>query len=129
MLWAPRLRRRIRSWCCLLSRMRFSIPRCTATTVRLHFLVRAATSLVVIDVIARAGDLGVAIKGMVDDFQVASKSNQKISTIADMQRFVENYPEFRAKSGNVSKHVTLLGELSRLIDERHLMQVSQVEQV
>ena len=82
-----------------------------------------------IDVIARAGDLGVAIKGMVDDFQVASKSNQKISTIADMQRFVENYPEFRAKSGNVSKHVTLMGELSRLIDERHLMQVSQVEQV
>ena len=66
---------------------------------------------------------------MVDEFQVASKSNQKISTIADMQRFVENYPEFRAKSGNVSKHVTLMGELSRLIDERHLMQVSQVEQV
>jgi hypothetical protein len=79
--------------------------------------------------IAHAGDLGVAIKGMVDEFQVASKSNQKISTIADMQRFVENYPEFRAKSGNVSKHVTLMGELSRLIDERHLMQVSQVEQV
>ena len=78
---------------------------------------------------ARSGDLGVAIKGMVDEFQVASKSNQKISTIADMQRFVENYPEFRAKSGNVSKHVTLMGELSRLIDERHLMQVSQVEQV
>ena len=76
----------------------------------------------------RTGDLGVAIKGMVDDFQVASKSNQKISTIADMQRFVENYPEFRAKSGNVSKHVTLMGELSRLIDERHLMQVSLVEQ-
>jgi hypothetical protein len=25
--------------------------------------------------------------------------------------------------------VTLMGELSRLIDERHLMQVSQVEQV
>ena len=69
-----------------------------------------------------------AIKGMVDEFQAASKSNQKIQTIADMQRFVENYPEFRAKSGNVSKHVTLMGEMSRLIDERHLMKVSQVEQ-
>jgi len=80
------------------------------------------------DACARAGDLGVAIKGMVDEFQAASKSNQKIATIADMQRFVENYPEFRAKSGNVSKHVTLMGEMSRLIDERHLMQVSQVEQ-
>lgn len=76
-----------------------------------------------------AGDLGVAIKGMVDEFQAASKSNQNIQTIADMQRFVENYPEFRAKSGNVSKHVTLMGEMSRVIDERHLMKVSQLEQV
>lgn len=76
-----------------------------------------------------AGDLGVAIKSMVDEFQAASKSNQNIQSIADMQRFIENYPEFRAKSGNVSKHVTIMGELGRLIDERHLMQVSQVEQV
>ena len=75
------------------------------------------------------GDLGVAIKSMVDEFQAASKSNQNIQSIADMQRFIENYPEFRAKSGNVSKHVTIMGELGRLIDERHLMQVSQVEQV
>lgn len=65
---------------------------------------------------------------MVDEFQAASKSNQNIQSIADMQRFIENYPEFRAKSGNVSKHVTIMGELGRVIDERHLMQVSQVEQ-
>jgi hypothetical protein len=70
----------------------------------------------------------VAIKGMVDEFQTVSKSNQNIQSIADMQRFVENYPEFRAKSGNVSKHVTLMGEMSRAIDERRLMQVSQIEQ-
>ena len=75
------------------------------------------------------GDLGVAIKAMVDEFQSASKSNQNIQSIADMQRFIENYPEFRAKSGNVSKHVTLMGEMGRLIEERHLLQVSQVEQV
>ena len=75
-----------------------------------------------------AGDLGVSIKSMVDEFQAASKSNQNIQSIADMQRFIENYPEFRAKSGNVSKHVTLMGEMGRLVDERHLMQVSQVEQ-
>jgi vacuolar protein sorting-associated protein 45 len=78
--------------------------------------------------IFHTGDLGVAIKGMVDDFQSASKSNQNIQSIADMQRFIENYPEFRAKSGNVSKHVTLMGEMGRIIDERHLLQVSQVEQ-
>ena len=60
--------------------------------------------------------------------QVLTKSTQNISSIADMQRFVESYPEFRARSGNVSKHVTLMGELSRLVDERRLMGVSQLEQ-
>jgi hypothetical protein len=45
-----------------------------------------------------------------------------------MARFVENYPEFRKKSGNVSKHVSLMSELSRIVDERLLMSVSQVEQ-
>ena len=65
---------------------------------------------------------------MVDEFQLSSKSNQNIQSIADMQRFLENYPEFRAKSGNVSKHVTLMSELGRIIDERRLMQVSHLEQ-
>lgn len=46
----------------------------------------------------------------------------------DMARFVENYPEFRKKSGNVSKHVSLMSELSRIVDERILMSVSQIEQ-
>ncbi|KAK3260768.1 vacuolar protein sorting-associated protein 45 [Cymbomonas tetramitiformis] len=77
---------------------------------------------------ANYGDLGLAVKAMVDEFQLTSKSNQNISSIEDMQRFVENYPEFRAKSGNVSKHVAVLSELNRLIDARQLMQVSCTEQ-
>jgi vacuolar protein sorting-associated protein 45 len=45
-----------------------------------------------------------------------------------MQRFVENYPEFRSRSGQVSKHVTLLSELNRMIDKRRLMTASMHEQ-
>lgn len=41
---------------------------------------------------------------------------------------LENYPEFRHVSLTVGKHVTIMGELSRVIDERRLMKVSQVEQ-
>mmetsp|Transcript_16400 Transcript_16400/g.55827 ORF Transcript_16400/g.55827 Transcript_16400/m.55827 type:complete len:570 (+) Transcript_16400:155-1864(+) len=74
------------------------------------------------------GDLGANIKRMVDEFQDASASNRNIESIEDMQRFVESYPEFRAKQGNVSKHVALVGELSKLVGARKLMQVSQVEQ-
>ena len=74
------------------------------------------------------GDLGIAVKSLVDGFQQISKSNQNIQSIEDMQKFVESYPEFRSKQGNVSKHVSLMSELSRLIDHRQLMAVSELEQ-
>lgn len=45
-----------------------------------------------------------------------------------MVKFVENYPEYRNQHGNVSKHVTMMTELSRIVDERQLMAVSQTEQ-
>ncbi|XP_035771906.1 vacuolar protein sorting-associated protein 45 [Neolamprologus brichardi] len=36
--------------------------------------------------------------------------------------FVDNYPQFKKMSGTVSKHVTVVGELSRLVSERQLME-------
>ncbi|CAM6095667.1 unnamed protein product [Calypogeia fissa] len=74
------------------------------------------------------GDLGANIKKMVDDFQSKSKNHQNIQSLEDMVKFVENYPEYRKQQGGVSKHVTLMTEMSRIVDERQLMSVSQVEQ-
>ncbi|XP_028554735.1 vacuolar protein sorting-associated protein 45 homolog isoform X1 [Dendrobium catenatum] len=74
------------------------------------------------------GDLGLNIKQMVDDFQQIAKSNQNIQTIDDMAKFVNNYPEYRKMHGNVSKHVTMVTEMSRIVEERKLMLVSQTEQ-
>ena len=45
-----------------------------------------------------------------------------------MKRFVEDYPEFRKLSGNVSKHVTLVGELSRRVGADGLLDASELEQ-
>jgi hypothetical protein len=45
-----------------------------------------------------------------------------------MKRFVEEYPEFRKLGGNVSKHVALVGELSRLVGRDKLLDVGEVEQ-
>jgi hypothetical protein len=45
-----------------------------------------------------------------------------------MKRFVEEYPEFRKLGGNVSKHVALVGELSRLVSRDKLLEVGEVEQ-
>jgi len=46
----------------------------------------------------------------------------------DMTKFVDNYPEYRKWHGNVTKYVTLLTEMSKIVDERKLMLVSQTEQ-
>ncbi|EEF36232.1 vacuolar protein sorting-associated, putative [Ricinus communis] len=74
------------------------------------------------------GDIGMNIKRMVDDFQQVAKSNQNIQTIEDMAKFVDNYPEYRKMHGNVSKHVTLVTEMSKIVEERRLMLVSETEQ-
>lgn len=74
------------------------------------------------------GDLGATIKQYVDEYQSKTKSNMNIESIADMKRFVEEYPEFRKLSGNVSKHVALVSELSRRVSSEHLLEISEQEQ-
>jgi len=74
------------------------------------------------------GDLGANIKSYVEEYQAKTKSSINIESIADMKRFVEEYPEFRKLSGNVSKHVALVSELSRLVEKENLLEVSELEQ-
>uniref|UniRef100_A0A3Q3JS24 Vacuolar protein sorting-associated protein 45 n=1 Tax=Monopterus albus TaxID=43700 RepID=A0A3Q3JS24_MONAL len=75
------------------------------------------------------GEIGTNIKNLMEDFQKKRpKGQQKLESIGDMKAFVDNYPQFKKMSGTVSKHVTVVGELSRLVSERQLMEVSEVEQ-
>ncbi|KAL8861379.1 MAG: hypothetical protein Q9178_002252 [Gyalolechia marmorata] len=74
------------------------------------------------------GDLGGNIKDYVAQYQSKTQSTAAIESIADMKRFVEDYPEFRKLSGNVSKHVTLVGELSRRVSAHGLLDTSELEQ-
>lgn len=76
------------------------------------------------------GDLGTALKDYVQNYQSKSQATSptNIQSIADMKRFVEEYPEFRKLGGNVSKHVALVGELSRLVGRDKLLDVGEVEQ-
>ncbi|KAK4800304.1 hypothetical protein SAY86_020791 [Trapa natans] len=73
------------------------------------------------------GDIGLNIKRMVDEFQQLARSNQNIQTIEDMAKFADNYPEYKKMHGNVSKHVTSVTEMSRIVEERKLMMVSETE--
>ena len=45
-----------------------------------------------------------------------------------LQAFVENYPQFKKMSGTVAKHVTVIGELSRLVSVQNLLEISECEQ-
>mmetsp|Transcript_11388 Transcript_11388/g.47422 ORF Transcript_11388/g.47422 Transcript_11388/m.47422 type:complete len:429 (+) Transcript_11388:637-1923(+) len=74
------------------------------------------------------GELGDNVKHLVDSFQVQHRSTDRLDTIDDMMKFVENYPEFKKTSHNVSKHVTLLSELSKVVDRNRLLDVSELEQ-
>jgi len=74
------------------------------------------------------GDLGQNAKEYVAQFASKQQGNTKLDSIDDMKRFIEDYPEFRKLSGNVTKHVTLVGELSRRVGEDSLLDVSELEQ-
>ncbi|TIA79440.1 hypothetical protein E3P98_03289 [Wallemia ichthyophaga] len=80
---------------------------------------------------ANFGDLGANVKQYVSDYQAKIGGNdsvKNIETISDMKKFVESYPEMKKLGNNVSKHVTLIGELSKLVDDKKLLQVSELEQ-
>ena len=70
------------------------------------------------------------MKEYVQSYQARSAAHapNAINSISDMKRFVEEYPEFRKLGGNVSKHVALVGELSRLVERDKLLVVGEVEQ-
>lgn len=78
------------------------------------------------------GELGINLKKLVDAFQSHSQSNAGsgagLASIEDMMRFVGSYPEFRKTASNVSKHVAISSELSRLVETQDLLAVSQLEQ-
>ena len=74
------------------------------------------------------GDLGSAVKSLLDAYQEKAKMNDSISSIEDMQAFMERYPAFRSHGIVAAKHVAIMGELARLTDVCQLLDISQLEQ-
>lgn len=74
------------------------------------------------------GEIGTHIKELVDAFQSEKKKHEKIESIKDMKGFLDNYPQFREMSGKVSKHVSVLAELQRIVSANDLMTCSELEQ-
>uniref|UniRef100_A0A1I7ZMW8 Vacuolar protein sorting-associated protein 45 n=1 Tax=Steinernema glaseri TaxID=37863 RepID=A0A1I7ZMW8_9BILA len=74
------------------------------------------------------GELGQNIKELMNEYQTRAQTHQKLESISDMKHFVEQYPQFKKMSGAVSKHMTMLCELNRLVSKLNLLEVSELEQ-
>uniref|UniRef100_A0A183CMY8 Vacuolar protein sorting-associated protein 45 n=1 Tax=Globodera pallida TaxID=36090 RepID=A0A183CMY8_GLOPA len=74
------------------------------------------------------GDIGQNIKGLMNEYQRKAQTHQQLESIADMKKFVEQYPQFKKISGTVAKHVQLVGELSRMVTDCNLLEISELEQ-
>jgi vacuolar protein sorting-associated protein 45 len=77
---------------------------------------------------ANFGEIGQTIKSLVQKFQETTKGHSKLDSIGDIKDFVASYPEFKKMSGTVSKHVALVGELSKEVRINGLLEVSEFEQ-
>uniref|UniRef100_A0A915JBC1 Vacuolar protein sorting-associated protein 45 n=1 Tax=Romanomermis culicivorax TaxID=13658 RepID=A0A915JBC1_ROMCU len=73
-------------------------------------------------------EIGQSIKDLMEKFQAQTQTHKKLESIADLKSFVDQYPQFKKMSGAVAKHVTLVAELSRLVAERNLLEISEIEQ-
>ncbi|GFR51106.1 hypothetical protein Agub_g13436, partial [Astrephomene gubernaculifera] len=74
------------------------------------------------------GEVGASVKALVEQFQSASTKHSRVESLEDMRRFVLEHADFQKLQGNVSKHVNLMTQLSEVVSERNLMEVSMAEQ-
>jgi len=74
------------------------------------------------------GEVGDNVTRLVDNFKKTSQFHQNVDNAEELLKFAENFPEFRKNSHIVSKHVTLMGELSRRVNQDMLFDVSRCEQ-
>jgi vacuolar protein sorting-associated protein 45 len=74
------------------------------------------------------GDLGSSIKTLVEEFQKTHHSQLKLTSIEEMKKFIENYPDFKKVGGNVSRHVSLVSELSKRVEGGRLLELGELEQ-
>ena len=78
---------------------------------------------------ANFGDVGMAVKTLVDDAVSAEgRGARDFQSLDDMSSFVENLPEMTHQQGITARHVALMTELSHGAERRQLMKLSSLEQ-
>ena len=73
------------------------------------------------------GEVAEDIHALVQKFLNNKKSQAQFKSIEDMQRVIENFPEFKKSERNTTKHFNILEEVRRTVDARQLYKISEVE--
>jgi len=73
------------------------------------------------------GEVAEDIHNLVQEFLTNKQSQAQFTSIEDMQRIIDNFPEFKKSERNTSKHFHILEELRKIVDGRNLYEVSEVE--
>ncbi|EJS43743.1 vps45p [Saccharomyces arboricola H-6] len=74
------------------------------------------------------GELGDKVKQYVTTYKDKTQTNSQINSIEDIKNFIGKYPEFRKLSGNVAKHMAIVGELDRQLKIKNIWEISELEQ-
>jgi len=77
---------------------------------------------------ANWGDLTSAVNEAMKVLQQKTNSSKQISSIAEMQMFVESYPQYKTMSANITKHLAIVEKMTKVIEQEHLYVVSEAEQ-
>ncbi len=68
------------------------------------------------------------VQDLVSRYHQMSQMASNFSSIADMKKFMEEYPEYKRLGVHVNKHVTLASELMKLSEAQGLRAMSEFEQ-
>ena len=69
-----------------------------------------------------------SVQNLVKKYQKMTLQSSNFSSIADMKKFMQDYPEYKRLSQHVNKHVALASELMKISDKINLKAISQFEQ-
>jgi len=73
-------------------------------------------------------EVGLSMKRLADEYIAKTKGSRAITSIADMDRLIADYPDINKKEKDIGAHVAIAMELSRFIEEKSITELSALEQ-
>lgn len=74
------------------------------------------------------GEIGPTLLSAVECLKAQTKSQHKVESLADMKRFIDEYPETKRYANDLHNHVFLMSDIGRIVNDYSLMSVSECEQ-